>query len=45
MKVRYKNVNYMTVSDENIRILIRKKPKQRYRTIIRTFYKRRRKVN
>lgn len=40
MKVKYKSVNDMVVSDEHIRIMILKKPKKRYRTIIRTFYKR-----
>lgn len=40
MKVKYKSVNSMAVSDDNITIIILNKPKQRYRTIIRAFYKR-----
>lgn len=40
MKVKYKSVNEMIVSDEHIRIMIIKKPKRRYRAIIRANYKR-----
>lgn len=40
MKVKYKSVNSIAVSDDNLIIMIHKKPKQRYRTIIRAFYKR-----
>lgn len=41
MKVKLKNVNDMVVSDENITVMILKKPKRRYRTIIRAYYKKR----
>ena len=40
MKVKIKNVNDLIVCDEHIRIMIIKKPKRRYRTIVRAFYKR-----
>ncbi len=40
-KILIKPVNDMCVCDDNINIIIMKKPKQRYRTIIRAFYKRR----
>ena len=45
MKVRLKDVNDMVVSDEHMNIMIVKKPKRRYRTIIRAFYKHRAKLN
>lgn len=45
MKVKVKPVNYMVVSDEHINIMILKKPKRRYRTIIRSYYKRKYKEN
>lgn len=45
MKVRLKDVNDMVVSDEYINIMIVKKPKRRYRTIIKTFYKHQAKLN
>lgn len=40
MKIKVKPVNYMTVSDEHISILIAKKPKRRYRQIIKAHYRR-----
>lgn len=39
-KVSYFSVNRLAVSDDKISIIILKKPKQRYRTIIRAYYKR-----
>ncbi len=44
-KVGYKSVNYMCVIDNDFRIMIIKKPKRRYRTIIRAFYRWRYKKN
>ena len=38
-KVEYKSCNNLIMSDKDITIMIIKKPKQRYRTIIRTHYK------
>lgn len=38
-KVTYSSVNSMFVIDGNFTIIIAKKPKRRYRTIIRSFYK------
>ena len=40
MKVKIKKVNDLIVCDEHMRIMIIKKPKRRYRTIVRAFYKR-----
>ena len=40
-KIKYVSVNDLVCSDEDITIMIIKKPKQRYRTIIKAFYKRR----
>ena len=40
MKVKIKPVNELVVSDEPMRILIVKAKKKRYKTIVRTFYKR-----
>ena len=37
-KVGYGSVNSMCVIDDNFRRMIIKKPKRRYRTIIRAFY-------
>lgn len=45
MKVKVKPVNDMAVSDEHISILIIKKPKRRYRQIIKAHYTRMRKEN
>lgn len=38
--MKVKQVNDMIVSDEDINIMIVKKPKRRYRQIIKAFYKR-----
>lgn len=38
-KVTYSSVNSMVVIDGNFTKMIVKKPKKRYRTIIRSFYK------
>lgn len=38
-KIGYTNVNYMCVIDNKFKIMIIKKPKRRYRTIIRNFYR------
>ena len=40
MKVKIKKVNDLIVCDENMKIMIIKKHKRRYRTIVRAFYKR-----
>ena len=40
MKVKINKVNDLIVCDEHMRIMIIKKPKRRYRTIVRAFYKR-----
>ncbi len=38
-KIGYKSVNSVNVIDNDFRIMIIKKPKKRYRAIIRAFYK------
>jgi uncharacterized spore protein YtfJ len=40
MRVKIKPVNDMAVSDEHINIIILKKPKRRYRQIIKAYYRR-----
>lgn len=37
-KCKYKFANELIASDANIRIMMLRRPKQRYRTIIRAFY-------
>ena len=41
MRVKIKPVNDMAVSDEHLNIIILKKPKRRYRQIIKAYYRRR----
>lgn len=45
MKITITSVNKYVVSDKGLNILIPKKPRQRYRQIIRAYYKRIRKEN
>ena len=40
MRVKIKPVNDMAVSDEHLNIIILKKPKRRYRQIIKAYYRR-----
>jgi hypothetical protein len=40
MKAKIKPVNDMAVSDEHLSIIILKKPKRRYRQIIKAYYRR-----
>lgn len=40
MRAKIKPVNDMAVSDEHLNIIILKKPKRRYRQIIKTYYRR-----
>ena len=40
MKAKIKPVNDMAVSDEYLSIIILKKPKRRYRQIIKAYYRR-----
>lgn len=39
MRVKIKPVNDMAVSDEHINIIILKKPKRRYRQIVKAYYR------
>ena len=40
MRAKIKPVNDMSVSDEHLNIIIFKKPKRRYRQIIKAYYRR-----
>ncbi len=40
MRAKIKPVNDMAVSDEHLNIIILKKPKRRYRQIIKAYYRR-----
>ncbi len=40
MRVKIKPVNDMAVCDEHLNIIILKKPKRRYRQIIKAYYRR-----
>lgn len=44
MKVKLKQVNDLIISDDCVSVFVIKKPKRRYRTIIRSYYRKRRKV-
>lgn len=44
MRVKIKPVNDMAVSDEHLNIIILKKPKRRYRQIIKAYYRRMQKI-